>query len=108
MAFASARHLGDDKAMSGGLLHSEGGSGPLARCVRCGAVAAGPCARCHDPVCGDCCVLTEGAHQVFAICLACEDRGGKSLRKGWGMVLWWIAVPIGVLLAVVVGIEVLR
>ncbi len=94
--------------MSGGLVLSDGGSGPVARCVRCGAVAAGPCARCHDPVCGDCCVLTEGGHQVFAICLACEDRGGRSLRPGWGKVLRWIGVPIGILLVVVVVIEMLR
>jgi hypothetical protein len=45
-------------------------------------------------VCGDCCVLTEGGAQVWAICLACEDRGGRSLRHGWLAVIGWVAVPI--------------
>lgn len=72
---------------------SDGGGG-FARCIRCGVKAVGPCARCHEPVCGDCCVLTEGGTRVFAICLACEDRGGRSLRGGWGLVLRWIGVPI--------------
>jgi len=89
--------------MSGGLLLSDGGGPPVARCVRCGAEAAGPCARCHAPVCGDCCVLTEGGLRVFAICLACEDRGGRSLRRGWGLVLGWIAAPI-LLLALLVAV----
>jgi hypothetical protein len=79
--------------MSGGLMLSEGGGG-VARCYRCGAEAAGPCARCHEPVCGNCCVLTEGGTRVWAICFACEDRGGRSLRGGWAMVLGWIALPI--------------
>jgi hypothetical protein len=80
--------------VSGGLQLSDGGGGSAARCIRCGAVAAGPCARCREPVCGDCCVLTEGGHGVFAICLACEDRGGRSLRGGWIALLRFIAVPI--------------
>jgi hypothetical protein len=45
-------------------------------------------------VCGDCCVLTEGGARVWAICLSCEDRGGRSLRRGWIAVVGWIAVPI--------------
>jgi hypothetical protein len=86
--------------MSGGLLLSDG-SGGVARCIRCGAVAVGPCARCHEPVCGDCCVLTEGGAKVWAICLACEDRGGRSLSRGWRAVIGWIATPILVLLLLV-------
>jgi hypothetical protein len=39
-------------------------------------------------------VLTEGGARVWAICLACEDRGGRSLQRGWGTVIGWIAVPI--------------
>jgi len=62
--------------------------------VRCGAIAAGPCARCHEPVCGDCCVLTEGGLRVFAICLSCEDRAGRSLRSGWASVIRLVALPI--------------
>jgi hypothetical protein len=45
-------------------------------------------------VCGDCCVLTDGGAKVWAICLACEDRGGRSLRRGWITVVGWVAAPI--------------
>jgi hypothetical protein len=48
-------------------------------------------------------VLTEGGARVWAICLACEDRGGRSLRRAWIAVIGWIAVPI-VLLAGVVAL----
>ena len=80
------------------------GDGPAdARCVSCGALAVGPCARCRNPVCGDCCVLTTGATTTFAICLACERRGGRSLSGGWAVVLGWILKPIlGLLVALVV------
>jgi hypothetical protein len=91
--------------MSGDLIpvDGDGGGAAAARCVRCGAQAAGPCARCHQPVCGDCCVLTEGGARVWAICLSCEERGGRSLQRGWLAVIGWIAVPI-VGLAVVVAL----
>ena len=79
--------------MSGALIPVDGGGSP-ARCIRCGALAVGPCARCREPVCGDCCVLTEGGARVWAICLACEDRGGRSLGRGWLTVIGWVAVPI--------------
>lgn len=39
--------------------------------------------RCHRLLCGDCCVLTEGGVQVYAICKRCAERGGRSLRPGW-------------------------
>jgi hypothetical protein len=91
--------------VSDGLIHADGGDGPVARCVRCGAEAVGPCARCHAPVCGDCCVLTEGGTRVWAICLACEDRGGRSLRQGWAMVIGWIAVPIMALAGLIALLE---
>ena len=94
--------------MSGGLMLSEGGGGGVARCVRCGAEAVGPCATCRSPVCGDCCVLTEGGARVWAICLGCEDRGGRSLRRGWAMVLGWIALPIVALAILVALLELLR
>jgi hypothetical protein len=45
-------------------------------------------------VCGDCCVLTEGGARVWAICLSCQDRGGRSLQGGWVTVISWVAVPI--------------
>ena len=75
--------------------------GGLERCVHCGALAVGPCAQCHAPVCGDCCVLTEGGSRVYAICVGCERGSGKSLRSAWLTVLGWFAVPIGLLLLAV-------
>lgn len=87
--------------MTGGLQHHDDG-GPIARCIRCGAKAVGPCARCHEPVCGDCCVLTEGGAKVWAICLSCEDRGGRSLTRAWVRVVGWFVVPIAALALVVV------
>ena len=84
--------------MSGQLQHVSD-DGPL-RCYVCGAEAAGPCARCRKPVCGDCCVLTEGGAKLWAICTNCEARGGRSLLPGWMIVLSWILVPIFVLAAV--------
>jgi len=80
------------------------GDGPAdARCVHCGARAVGPCARCRNPTCGDCCVLTTGGSTTFAICLACERRGGSSLTSGWFVVLGWFAKPIlGLFVALVV------
>ncbi len=59
------------------LIGYDDGPGP-AHCKHCGALAVGPCARCHEPVCGDCCVLTEGGAKVWAICLACDRRAGRS------------------------------
>lgn len=93
--------------MSGSLL-SSGDDGGFVPCAGCGALAAGPCARCQKPVCGDCCVLTEGGARIWAICLACEDRGGRSLRRGWSMVLGWIALPIAALALLVGLLEWLR
>jgi hypothetical protein len=79
------------------------GDGPAdARCVSCGALAVGPCARCRNPVCGDCCVLTTGGTSTFAICLACERAGAGSLSAGWRVVLGWLLKPILALLGVLV------
>jgi len=58
-------------------------------------------------VCGDCCVLTEGGAKVWAICLRCERRGGKSLRSGWSLVAMWLLLPLLGLGLLVVLIEVL-
>jgi hypothetical protein len=82
-------------------LHDEDGD---ARCVHCGAPAVGPCARCDAPVCGDCCVLSEGGARVYAICVACERRGGRSLARGWLVVLGWVAGPLLVLAAAVLAL----
>lgn len=37
---------------------------------------------------------------MFAICLACEDRAGRSLRPGWWAVLRLIALPIAALVLI--------
>ena len=80
--------------MTGGLQRIDDDSG--ARCAHCGAQAAGPCASCHAPVCGDCSTLTEGGVRVWAICLACEGRRGRSLSGAWtGLVLWLTAILAG-------------
>ncbi|HEX6276408.1 MAG TPA: hypothetical protein VFZ53_25380 [Polyangiaceae bacterium] len=83
-------------------LLSQGGGPADARCVSCGALAVGPCARCRNPVCGDCCVLTSGGSTTFAICLACERRGGSSLTSGWYVVLGWFLKPMLALVAALV------
>jgi hypothetical protein len=85
---------------------SDGSGGPVARCKHCGTKAVGPCAQCHLPVCGDCCVLTEGGIKVWAICLSCRDRSGTSLRRGWGMVIVWLVAALGVLVALIVLLEI--
>jgi hypothetical protein len=72
-----------------------------ARCVHCGALAAGPCARCDRPVCGSCSVLTEGGVRTYAICIACSRAVGTSLVKSWLTVIYWVAVPIFALLLLV-------
>ncbi len=67
-----------------------------ARCFVCGAKAVGPCASCHRPVCGDCSVLTDGGLQVYAICVRCDRRGGRSLSRAWTGTLVWL---VGILVA---------
>lgn len=82
-------------------VHDDGG--PVAACKLCGKPAAGPCARCRAPTCGDCCELTEGGATTFAVCLACIRRGGKSLAPGWlGLIAWLGAIVLG--LAVVAAL----
>jgi hypothetical protein len=81
--------------MTGALQHVEDDSG--APCVHCGAMAAGPCASCHLPVCGDCCTLTEGGVRVWAICLECDRRKGRKLSGAWrGLLLWLAAIFVGI------------
>jgi hypothetical protein len=71
----------------------------------CGAEAAGPCARCRNPTCGDCSVLTEGGAKLWAICLRCEKRGGKTLAPGWVIVAAWLVGILAVLGGLVALIE---
>jgi hypothetical protein len=80
--------------------HDDGGG--YEHCTQCGALAVGPCARCQAPVCGDCCVLTEGGTRTFAVCLGCERRAGRSLTRGWLGVVGFVLVPIfGLVVALV-------
>ncbi len=66
------------------------------RCAFCGELAAGPCASCRKMVCGDCCVLTEGGVETWAICLRCDRKKGRSLSRGWTIViLWFTALLFG-------------
>jgi hypothetical protein len=84
------------------------GDGPVARCKLCERTAVGPCARCRAPVCGDCCELTEGGATIFAICLTCVKRGGRSLAPGWLGLLGWIALIILPLVGIAVVLAILR
>jgi len=87
------------------LVESGGGGDGLARCAGCGAIAAGPCARCGRPMCGDCVVLSEGGAGVWAVCRSCDKRGGRSLRAGWGAALFWLLLPLVVLVVVIQVLE---
>jgi hypothetical protein len=77
-----------------GQLQLHGDSGPIAKCVVCGVQAVGPCARCHAPLCGDCCVITDGGAKPWAICPRCAKEGGSSLSTRWAGLLLWICIPI--------------
>ena len=34
---------------------------------------------------------------MYAICVGCDKRGGRSLKSGWMAVIGWFVVPILVL-----------
>ena len=36
---------------------------------------------------------------MWAICLSCERRAGRSLTSGWVIVLGWILVPFALMAA---------
>jgi hypothetical protein len=65
-----------------GELQTVDGDGPQ-RCAYCSNEAAGPCASCRKPVCGNCCTLTEGGVKTWAICLECDRKKGSSLTNAW-------------------------
>ena len=67
------------------------------RCALCGAIAAGPCMSCKRFVCGDCCVLTEGGVETYAICTRCDRRKGRELGGGWALVSLWMVGLLAVL-----------
>lgn len=57
-------------------------------------------------VCGDCCVLTEGGVETWAICLRCDRKKGRSLDRGWRTVVAWFVVLL-LALALLAGAVVL-
>lgn len=85
-----------------GQLQGYGDGGGIIPCSNCGADAAGPCARCRKPVCGNCCVLVEQSASPWAICLTCNRRGGRSLRPGWVAAGLWLLVPIAALAVILI------
>jgi hypothetical protein len=56
-------------------------------------------------VCGDCCVLTEGSAQPWAICLNCNKRKGSSLSRSWLSLGLWLMGPIIALIALLVALQ---
>jgi hypothetical protein len=48
-------------------------------------------------VCGDCSVLTEGGVDTWAICTRCDRKKGRSLSGGWGAIVLWLVLLIGLL-----------
>jgi hypothetical protein len=56
-------------------------------------------------MCGDCVVLTEHGASLWAVCHACERKGGRSLRAGWIAALFWVLVPILVLFVLIEALE---
>jgi hypothetical protein len=78
----------------------QSGDPPVTLCRYCSANAVGPCASCGAPVCGDCCTLTEGGAKVWAICLECDRRGGRSLASAWRRFLMWTVIVLAGLAAV--------
>ena len=69
-----------------------GGDPPVARCKLCEKTAVGPCARCQAPVCGDCCELTVGGANTFAVCLTCAERAGTTFAPAWFGLLGWLGL----------------
>jgi hypothetical protein len=80
-------------------LMGSGDGGGFEHCASCGAVAAGPCARCRKPLCGDCCVITRHGATQWAICFRCDRQGGRSLRTAWLGLALWLCIPLAALAA---------
>jgi hypothetical protein len=89
-----------------GQLQTHGDGGGFFHCVVCGGDAAGPCAKCRNPVCGDCCVLVDGTLGQWAICTRCEKRFGRNQSSGWRTLAPWLLAPIVLLVALLVVLHV--
>lgn len=85
-------------------LIGSGDGGGFEHCASCGGVAAGPCARCRKPLCGDCCVITRHGASEWAICFRCDRKGGRSLRGAWLGLLGWLGIPLVLLAALVLAL----
>lgn len=52
-------------------------------------------------VCGDCCTLTEGGTRMWAVCLDCDRKKGRSLSGSWrGFGLWMLFLLLALALVV--------
>src|SRR5690606_14332057 len=89
--------------MSGALQDASGGGVAPPLCAFCSREAAGPCAGCKRMVCGECCTLTEGGARVWAVCLDCDRKKGRSLGGAWGSFGLWM-VGLLVVMALAVGL----
>jgi hypothetical protein len=50
-------------------------------------------------------VLTEGGARTYAICVACNRSVGSSLTRSWMTVIWWVALPLVLLFAIVLALS---
>lgn len=82
-------------------LIGSGDGGGFECCASCGGLAAGPCARCRKPLCGDCCVISRHGASEWAICFRCDRQGGRSLRQAWLGLVLWLGIPLAVLAGLV-------
>jgi len=61
---------------------------------------------CRRFVCGDCCVLTTGGVETYAICTRCDRKKGRELGGGWAVVVSWM-VGLLLVLALAAGAAVI-
>jgi len=80
--------------MSGLLQHDDDS---FLKCSLCGADAAGPCIKCRASVCGNCCVLVEGAAKTWAVCLRCEKQTPERVSGWGGLLLFFGKIALGLL-----------
>lgn len=77
----------------------------IARCKHCGAPASGPCRRCREPLCADCCLLVEGQLETYALCRDCAALTGPSVRWRHAQVVLWLVLPILILILLLVLLQ---
>lgn len=52
-------------------------------------------------MCGDCCTLTEGGVKTWAVCLECDRKQGRSVKRAWGSFGMFLIGILVVLAAIV-------